>query len=286
MPTDHSSQTSVTLLGRLRHNPNDQAAWNDFVARYQPKILEWCRRWRLQESDAHDVTQAVLLKLSRLMATFAYDPSRSFRGWLKTLTHHAWRDLVDERKRGGVASGDSRIGEFFESLEAGDDLVRHLEEEFHRELMDQAMILVRPRVAARTWDAFRLTALEGCSGAAVGRPARDESRPGLRGKKRSKSNDPPGDPQAGRIRMNHCPPSDNLKRLLDRTPLPPEGNRSCEWCDCMADRFDRRRSGFELWRRTLGQMRNLRRRRIEHQVAPGQWSAVVTARLAVVGAVE
>ena len=30
------------------------------------------------------------------MATFAYDPSRSFRGWLKTLTHHAWRDLVDD----------------------------------------------------------------------------------------------------------------------------------------------------------------------------------------------
>ena len=37
---------------------------------------------------------------------------------------------------------------------------------------------------------------------------------------------------------------------------------------------------------TLGLMRNLRRRRVEHQVAPGQWSTVVTARLAVVRAVE
>jgi hypothetical protein len=44
--------------------------------------------------------------------------------------------------------------------------VQHLEEEFRRELMDQAMVRVRPRVAPRTWDAFRLTALEGCSGAA------------------------------------------------------------------------------------------------------------------------
>jgi hypothetical protein len=33
--------------------------------------------------------------------------------------------------------------------------------------MDQAMALVRKRVEPRTWDAFRLTALEGCSGAAV-----------------------------------------------------------------------------------------------------------------------
>jgi DNA-directed RNA polymerase specialized sigma24 family protein len=101
------------------------------------------------------------------MAKFAYDPSRSFRGWLKTLTRHAWRDLAVEWKRERIASGDSRLCEFFESLEAGDDLVRHLEEEFHRELMDQAMTLVRPRVAQRTWDAFRLTALEGCSGAAT-----------------------------------------------------------------------------------------------------------------------
>jgi RNA polymerase sigma factor (sigma-70 family) len=162
-----TSQTSITLLGRLRKDPKDQAAWSDFVARYQAKILQWCRGWGLQESDAQDVTQAVLLKLNRLMATFAYDPSRSFRAWLKTLAHHAWRDLVAESKRAGIGSGDSRMGEFFENLHAGDDLVQKLEEEFRRELMDEAIARVRPRVAARTWDAFRLTALEGVSGAAV-----------------------------------------------------------------------------------------------------------------------
>ena len=165
MSIDHSSRTSVTLLGRLRQDPTDQDAWHDFVARYQPKILHWCRGWRIQEPDAEDVTQAVLLKLSRLMATFAYDPTRSFRGWLKTLTRHAWRDLAAEWKRDGVGSGDSRMRKFFESLQAGDDLVQHLEEEFQRELMDQAVVRVRSRVAPRTWDAFRLTALEGCTGA-------------------------------------------------------------------------------------------------------------------------
>jgi RNA polymerase sigma-70 factor (ECF subfamily) len=167
VPEDHPSQTSSTLLGRLRRDPRDQAAWNDFVARYQPRILDWCRRWGLQESDAQDVTQAVLLKLSRSMATFVYDRSRSFRGWLKTITRHAWRDLVAERKRAGVGSGDSRMGELLENIEAADGLVQQLEEEFRRELLDEAMARVRPRVAPRTWDAFRLTALEGCSGAAA-----------------------------------------------------------------------------------------------------------------------
>jgi len=47
MPQDHSSRISVTLLGRLRRDPNDQAAWNDFVARYRPQILQWCLRWRV-----------------------------------------------------------------------------------------------------------------------------------------------------------------------------------------------------------------------------------------------
>jgi RNA polymerase sigma factor (sigma-70 family) len=164
---DHSSRTSVTLLGRLRQGPSDQAAWNEFVSRYEPKIFQWCLGWRLQESDARDVTQDVLLKLHGVLAKFAYDPSRSFRGWLKTLTHHAWRDLVDERKRVGIGSGDSRLGELFANIQARDDLDKHLKEEFHRELMEQAMIRVQPRVAARTWDAFRLTALEGCSGASA-----------------------------------------------------------------------------------------------------------------------
>jgi RNA polymerase sigma factor (sigma-70 family) len=167
LPEEHSLRTSVSLLDRLRQHPRDESAWNDFVARYEPQLLKWCRGWRLNEADARDVTQAVLLKLSRLMENFAYDPARSFRGWLKTLTHHAWRDLVAERKRAGIGSGDSRMLEFFESLEAGDDLVRHIEQEFERELFEQAIERVRPRVRPRTWDAFRLTALEGCSGAAA-----------------------------------------------------------------------------------------------------------------------
>jgi RNA polymerase sigma factor (sigma-70 family) len=165
MPADQSSRTSVTLLSRLRQDPRDQAAWNEFVARYEPTILQWCLRWRLQESDARDVTQDVLLNLQRSLPKFAYDPSRSFRGWLRTLTHHAWRDLIDDRKRPGLGSGDTGVQDLLESVAAGNDLVEHLEKQFHRELVEQAMALVQPRVAARTWDAFRLTAIEGLSGA-------------------------------------------------------------------------------------------------------------------------
>jgi RNA polymerase sigma-70 factor (ECF subfamily) len=113
------------------------------------------------------VTQDVLLKLNGLMATFIYDSSGSFRGWLKTLAHHAWRDLAAERRRAGVGGGDGPILELLASLQAGDDLVEQLDAEFRREVLDHAMERVQQRVAARTWDAFRLTALEGSSGAAA-----------------------------------------------------------------------------------------------------------------------
>ncbi len=48
MAYNQSSRTSITLLGRLRHDPKDQKAWNEFVARYEPKVIQWCLGWRLQ----------------------------------------------------------------------------------------------------------------------------------------------------------------------------------------------------------------------------------------------
>jgi RNA polymerase sigma-70 factor (ECF subfamily) len=52
-------------------------------------------------------------------------------------------------------------------LAAGEDLAGDLQEEFRRELLDQAMARVKARVPSQTWDAFRLTALESFSGAAA-----------------------------------------------------------------------------------------------------------------------
>src|SRR5262249_35484265 len=107
MRFDSASLTSETLLGRLRESPGDQAAWDRFVERYGPKIYGWCRQWRLQEADAEDVTQNVLLCLTRKLRSFAYDPSRSFRGWLRTLTEHACSDFFAERGRRDRGSGDT-----------------------------------------------------------------------------------------------------------------------------------------------------------------------------------
>jgi RNA polymerase sigma-70 factor (ECF subfamily) len=165
MSESANPETRVTLLFRLRRDPGDAAAWAEFVGHYEGKILCWCRAWHLQEADARDVAQAVLLKLAVRMRDFSYDPDRSFRGWLKSVTRHAWLAFREQQRRPGAGSGDSRVWEQLCSVAAGEDLLRRLEEVFDRELLEEAVRRVRLRVEPRTWEAFRLTAEEGLSGA-------------------------------------------------------------------------------------------------------------------------
>lgn len=168
MSSASEPSTSITLLGRLGRTPTDQAAWEQFVERYGPTLYRWARHRGLQKTDAEDVTQDVLMRLLEKMKTFRYDASGSFRGWLLTLTHHAWYDFLEKRRRcSGCGSGGSVVVQMLQTVEARDDLVRHLEEEFDRELLDRAMVEVQRRVEPRTWDAFRMLTLEGRSGAEV-----------------------------------------------------------------------------------------------------------------------
>jgi RNA polymerase sigma-70 factor (ECF subfamily) len=165
-----SDATSSTLLARLRQAPDDPVAWAAFVGRYGPKVYGWCRRWSLQPADAEDVTQDVLLKLAAKLRAFAYDRSGSFRAWLKTLAHHAWQDFIEGRRRAGVGHGGSESLQALQEAEAREDLLARLEQEYDCEMLEVAMARVRLRLQPHTWEAFRLQALDGLSGAeAAGR---------------------------------------------------------------------------------------------------------------------
>ena len=158
-----NSATQVSLLARLRLDPTDQAAWDAFVERYGRRVFRWCRGRGLQESDAEDVTQNVLLDLARQMRTFEYQPAPgrqgSFRAWLHQVTYRAWCDFLSARP--APVAGGSEARERLDGVEAREDLLRHLEEAFDLELLEQARARVCERVEPQTWQAFRLTALDG-----------------------------------------------------------------------------------------------------------------------------
>ena len=159
-----TGQTRVSLLLRLKSHPQDQAAWLEFVRRYEPRLREWCQHWRLQEADAQDVTQTVLLQLMTKLQSFEYDPTRSFRAWLKTLTHHAWQDLLVRRKQMQTNLGAMVESDPLSTMEARDDLQSRLQEAFDLEVMDLAMERVQARLEPHTVEAFRLMTLENLSG--------------------------------------------------------------------------------------------------------------------------
>ncbi len=74
--------TSVTLLERF-HGGADGAAWREFDARYGELILRYARRCGLQHSDADDVRQMVMVKLTRALPEFQYAAGRGrFRSFL------------------------------------------------------------------------------------------------------------------------------------------------------------------------------------------------------------
>jgi RNA polymerase sigma-70 factor (ECF subfamily) len=164
MELDSIDPTSATLLGQVGLSPSDEVAWARFVGLYGSRIRGWCRCWGLQEADSEDVTQDVLLRLAQKLGAFHYDPSRSFRGWLKTVTRNALADFLADRRRECSGSGDDRVLKQLQSIQARDDLIEHLKEQFDAEIVAVACSRARVRVEPQTWEAFRLTAYEGCSG--------------------------------------------------------------------------------------------------------------------------
>jgi RNA polymerase sigma factor (sigma-70 family) len=155
------SETSVTLLARVALHPPEPDAWNEFVDRYGPRIVKWSRAWGLQAADIDDVTQSVLAILLVRLRQFEYDPSRSFRAFLRKVTNDTVCDVISARSR--VAGGNAKL-QALAGREARADLARGLEEEFDLELLEKATWIVRSQVEPRTWEAYRLTAEEGLSG--------------------------------------------------------------------------------------------------------------------------
>lgn len=160
--------TPYSLLIRLSQEVRDDRAWNEFVQRYQPYIRSWCSERGLQQADAEDVTQIVLEQLLTTMREFRYDPARSFRAWLRTVTVRACNRFVLKEQRAAGRKDLSAL-RLLDEAPARQELARRLEEAFDAELLEQAMEMVRGSVAPHTWEAFRLTALLHQSGAEAAR---------------------------------------------------------------------------------------------------------------------
>jgi RNA polymerase sigma-70 factor (ECF subfamily) len=159
-------ETRGSLLIRVR-NPTDQAAWHEFVEVYRPVIMRLARQKGMQEADADDVAQEVLVAVAKAVEQREHDRKQAkFRTWLHRVAHNAILNaLTRSRDRGSGNSALLAVLNQHESHAGPDsDLLRL---EYRREVFRWAVRQVRKEFHQATWSAFWLTAVEGCAVEAV-----------------------------------------------------------------------------------------------------------------------
>jgi RNA polymerase sigma-70 factor (ECF subfamily) len=158
--TDGPQSRTGSRTRAFFQNPTEDG-WAAFVDRYGPKIYAWCRARGLQQADANDVLQNVLLRLHTSMDRAPWDPKRGLlRGWLKRVTQNAVVDFVDARRRMDVAPPD-----WLESIaEANEELADDLADEEERNVAQAETEL---RVGPKKWQVFWLRVYEERSGEEV-----------------------------------------------------------------------------------------------------------------------
>ncbi len=161
MTDDSWGSTHLSIVLGVR-NPRDSVAWARFARQYRDPIVRYCQHGlRLQEAAAEDVAQEILVKLIQAMQRFEYDPAKSLRGWLKTVTRHAVLDyLKDEGKRLDVGTGKPEIHGAIANYPSDDDteeLTDVLSEQLQRDFLKDAEELVHERMRnEKNWQAYCL----------------------------------------------------------------------------------------------------------------------------------
>jgi RNA polymerase sigma factor (sigma-70 family) len=161
VPSENDSSTRHSLLLRVR-DFDDSEAWQDFVDIYAPRIFVWCKGLGLQDVDASDAAQTVLLKLVNTIRDFEYDPAKgSFRSWLKTIAYNTANDIHRNWRHRGAA--DSAVAKLLDTVPdeiQRDSLADQIEQAYRDELLSQASSRVKLRVKSSTWQAYRRSMID------------------------------------------------------------------------------------------------------------------------------
>ena len=159
--------TSQSLIARVR-DLSDGAAWTEFLAIYRPVVYRMARRRGMQDADAQDVTQQVLLAVSQAIGDWEPGPGRPpFRAWLVTITRNAVTKALT-RKRPDAGTGSSSVMQLLDAQPAdAPETTAEFVLESRREALRWAADQIRPEFSAVTWRLFWDTAVEGRSVAKV-----------------------------------------------------------------------------------------------------------------------
>ncbi len=157
-------QTQTNLLWAVRDG-HDPQAWSHFYRLYAPMVRNFARRLGLNDADADDATQEVLLLAHDALGRGVYDPKKGrFRGWLYGIARK--RALMTHRARHRPSRAQAV------PLETGVDLLsgiedkheeaerRIWEQEWRYAMLDEALRQLQPELGQNVFQAFVLYAIQ------------------------------------------------------------------------------------------------------------------------------
>jgi RNA polymerase sigma-70 factor (ECF subfamily) len=153
--------TRHSLVLRLR-DLHDEAAWEEFVAVYEPLIFRLGRAKGLQDADARDLCQDVFRAVAGAIDRWDPDPARGrFRAWLFRIARNLVVNFLASQQRQLRGTGRSSVQELLEAHPAGDaEAEAEFAAEFQRRAFRWAAEAVKSEFTDSTWQAFWRTGVE------------------------------------------------------------------------------------------------------------------------------
>ncbi len=158
-------ETRESLLLRVA-DPANVEAWREFAAIYRPAIYRLARRRGLQDADAEDLAQRVLVAISQKIAEWRpTSPQGAFRGWVAVIARNLCLNALT-RTRFDAARGGTSVVERLSHQPDREPANRaqaetEFDDEYRRALFRLTADQIRDEFQEATWQAFWLTAVEG-----------------------------------------------------------------------------------------------------------------------------
>ncbi len=153
-------ETRESLLVQVR-SPANREAWDEFALIYRPVIYRLARHRGLQDADAQDLAQQVLMAVASAIGSWEKsNESVRFRHWLRRVARNAIVNALSRRPHDRAAGGSSVHELLMEQPQVDAESESQIELEYRRELYLRAAKIVRGDIDPETWQAFEMTVVE------------------------------------------------------------------------------------------------------------------------------
>lgn len=154
--------TSLTLLERLRTD-GETASWHELQSLYQPLIRKWLAKYSIQDADAEDLVQEVMLTVSKEIDSFDHNGrTGAFRAWMRNILANRLLMFWRSQKRVAKVAQDSNLQRQIEELQDPASNMSRIWDRDHDQIIAYQLLQKSQRhFTEQTWECFRRFALEG-----------------------------------------------------------------------------------------------------------------------------